>query len=179
MCTGKEESFREINPFVSGNQENRLISVRNLVWENLTTKTKDPLKRSTGIGLDVPTLLVPACPCPFPQPWQAGFTAPPASPAGSASVSTGGKQLHSHLTQWTVIFPCIRELSRSRAGSETRHLQTRIPGRSVKQRHPACTLPAARVLGTHCSHNSKGQQGLASADRYALLYLFGRLYEFD
>lgn len=61
MCTGKEESFREINPFVSGNQENRLISVRNSVWENLTTKTKDPLKRSTGIGLDVPTLLVPAC----------------------------------------------------------------------------------------------------------------------
>lgn len=151
MSMGKEKSFREINPFASGNQENRLISVRNSACENLATKTKDPLKRSTGIGLDIPTLLVPTCPCPFPQPQQVGFTAPPASPAASACVCMGGKQLHSHPVQGTVIFPCTRELSRSRAGSKTRHLQTRIPGRRVRQRrsvclHPACSSSAGHAL---------------------------------
>lgn len=44
VLMGEEKSFREINPFVLGKGEKRVISVRNSAWENLATEIKDPLK---------------------------------------------------------------------------------------------------------------------------------------
>lgn len=69
---GEEESFREINPFVSGKREKRLISVRSSAWENLATnKGSAKVECQHWPGQNILTLLIPTCPCPLLQPHQA------------------------------------------------------------------------------------------------------------
>lgn len=69
---GEEKSFREINSFVLGKGEKRLISVRSSAWENLATnKGSAKVECQHWPGRNTLTLFIPTCPCPLLQPRQA------------------------------------------------------------------------------------------------------------